>query len=187
MRVDQPEADVSMPEGLLYAAHNTWLESCKKVRISALHRDVARLLTDINIPHTIEQLTEDQLFSVDIALPGVSSSCSHCVAGCYVECLFSVIHLGTESQEYSEAEIRVVIGVPGTAEEKIAIEVDGPHHFTANTLQVTGEMLARQKLLNARGWAVISVPFFRWSGKTDTERIEWFQPVCHTIVIHPSS
>ncbi len=65
----------------------------------------------------------------------------------------------------------------GFAGEKIAIEVDGPHHFTANTLQVTGEMLARQKLLNARGWAVISVPFFRWSGKTDAERIEWFKPV----------
>ncbi len=70
-----------------------------------------------------------------------------------------------------------LIGLPFVADEKIAIEVDGPHHFTANTLQVTGEMLARQKLLNARGWAVISVPFFRWSGKTDTERAEWFQPV----------
>jgi hypothetical protein len=63
------------------------------------------------------------------------------------------------------------------ADEKIAIEVDGPHHFTANTLAVTGEMLARQKLLKARGWAVISVPFFRWSGLSDAARTEWFFPV----------
>lgn len=70
MGVDQPGADVSMPEGLLEAAHHMWLESCKNVRISALHRDVARLLMAIDIPHTIEQLTEDRLFSVDIALPG---------------------------------------------------------------------------------------------------------------------
>ena len=47
----------------------------------------------------------------------------------------------------------------------------------ANTLAVTGEMLARQKLLKARGWAVISVPFFRWSGLSDAQRTDWFFPV----------
>ncbi|CAL8462328.1 g1861 [Coccomyxa elongata] len=130
MRVDQPDVQLTMPPKLLPAAHHTWLESCKNVRISALHRDVARVLTEYGIPHNIEHVTEDELFSVDIALP----------------------------------------------DEKIAIEVDGPHHFTANTLAVTGEMLARQKLLKARGWAVISVPFFRWSGLTDAARVEWFFP-----------
>ncbi|BDA46187.1 probable RAP domain-containing protein, chloroplastic [Coccomyxa sp. Obi] len=130
MRVDQPDVQLIMPPKLLPAAHHTWLESCKNVRISALHRDVARVLTEYSISHNIEHVTEDELFSVDIALP----------------------------------------------DEKIAIEVDGPHHFTANTLAVTGEMLARQKLLKARGWAVISVPFFRWSGLTDTARVEWFFP-----------
>ena len=59
------------------------------------------------------------------------------------------------------------------AGERIAFEVDGPHHFTANTLAVTGEMLARQKLLRARGWHVVSVPFFRWAGRSDEARAQW--------------
>ncbi len=75
MRVDQPQLQLTMPAQLLPAAHHTWLESCKNVRISALHRDVARVLTEHGIPHNIEHVTEDELFSVDIALPG-ESSCS---------------------------------------------------------------------------------------------------------------
>ena len=63
------------------------------------------------------------------------------------------------------------------AGERIAFEVDGPHHFTANTLAVTGEMLARQKLLRARGWAVISVPFFHWAGQADEARAHWLLQV----------
>ena len=63
------------------------------------------------------------------------------------------------------------------AGERIAFEVDGPHHFTANTLAVTGEMLARQKLLRARGWHVVSVPFFRWAGRSDEARAQWLLQV----------
>ena len=63
------------------------------------------------------------------------------------------------------------------AGERIAFEVDGPHHFTANTLAVTGEMLARQKLLRARGWHVISVPFFHWAGRSDEARAQWLLQV----------
>ena len=55
--------------------------------------------------------------------------------------------------------------------------MDGPHHFTANTLAVTGEMLARQKLLRARGWHIISVPFFRWAGRSDEARAQWLLQV----------
>ena len=51
--------------------------------------------------------------------------------------------------------------------------MDGPHHFTANTRAVTGEAAARGKLLRARGWAVISVPFFRWAGMPDAARAAW--------------
>lgn len=64
------------------------------------------------------------------------------------------------------------------ADEMIALEVDGPHHFTANTMKPLGEMLARQKLLQARGWTVISVPFFRWSNKTTEYQQTWLQKVC---------
>jgi hypothetical protein len=59
------------------------------------------------------------------------------------------------------------------AGKDIAIEVDGPHHFTANTHAVLGEARARRKLLTHRGWAVISVPFFRWAGQEDAARAAW--------------
>ena len=63
------------------------------------------------------------------------------------------------------------------ADEMIALEVDGPHHFTANTLKPLGEMLARQRLLEARGWTVISVPFYVWSNKTPEYRQSYLQEV----------
>ncbi len=70
--------------------------------------------------------------------------------------------------------------------ERIAFEVDGPHHFTANTLAVTGEMLARQKLLRARGWHVVSVPFFRWAGRSDDARAQWLLQVRSMKITKPS-
>jgi hypothetical protein len=47
--------------------------------------------------------------------------------------------------------------------ERIAIEVDGPSHFTRNTLRPLGSMFARVALLEARGWRVVCVPFFRFN------------------------
>jgi hypothetical protein len=70
MMVDKPDADLRMPGGLLEAAKGTWLASARNVRVSALHREVSRLLADRGVPHAIEHLTDDNLFSVDIALPG---------------------------------------------------------------------------------------------------------------------
>ena len=70
MMVDKPGADLRMPGGLMEAAHRTWLVSARNVRVSALHREVSRLLGERGVPHTIEHLTDDQLFSVDIALAG---------------------------------------------------------------------------------------------------------------------
>ena len=42
------------------------------------------------------------------------------------------------------------------------IQVDGPHHWLANSRAATGETLGRRRLLAARGWAVVSVPYFAW-------------------------
>ena len=70
MMVDKPGADLRMPGGLMEAARRTWLASARNVRVSALHREVSRLLGERGVAHTIEHLTDDQLFSVDIALAG---------------------------------------------------------------------------------------------------------------------
>ena len=41
-------------------------------------------------------------------------------------------------------------------------QADGPHHWLANRRAPTGETLGRRRLLAARGWAVVSVPYFDW-------------------------
>lgn len=55
-------------------------------------------------------------------------------------------------------------------EERIAIEVDGPHHFTRNTLRPMADMFTRTCLLEARNYKVVSVPFFAWEGLEESAR-----------------
>ncbi len=54
--------------------------------------------------------------------------------------------------------------------EKIALEVDGPHHFARNTLRPLATLFSRALLLEARGWRVASVPFFAWEGAEEEAR-----------------
>ena len=60
---------------------------------------------------------------------------------------------------------------------QIAIEVDGPKHFLAykdpspGKLVLNGRTKLRNRLLEARGWSVLSVPVVEWCGMvTETER-----------------
>jgi len=55
-------------------------------------------------------------------------------------------------------------------EERIAIEVDGPHHFTRNSLRPMADMFTRTCLLEARDYKVVSVPFFAWEGVEENGR-----------------
>ncbi len=71
MKTDQEGVELPLGEGLLEHAQMVGIESCKNIRVSGLHRDVARVLTSMGLSHTIEQLTDDNLFSVDIALAGM--------------------------------------------------------------------------------------------------------------------
>ena len=69
-----------------------WKEQALNIVISKLHNDVSGNLDVLKVPHENEFLTEDQLFSIDIALE----------------------------------------------DQKVAIEVDGPFHFSANTHEILG-------------------------------------------------
>ena len=56
---------------LLATSREVWEQiSSARVTISALHQDVSGALTRMGIPHEIEYLTQDNLFSMDIALRG---------------------------------------------------------------------------------------------------------------------
>lgn len=65
------------------------------------------------------------------------------------------------------------------AGERIGIEVDGPHHFTRNTRALLGQAVARQRLLEARGWSLIRVPYFWWYCTNDKGRAAGLQEVRH--------
>ncbi|CAL8470056.1 g9598 [Coccomyxa elongata] len=59
----------------------------------------------------------------------------------------------------------------GFLDHQLAIEVDGPSHFTNNTLKPLGPTLLKRRLLAARGWEVVAVPYFHWNKlQTDYER-----------------
>jgi len=55
-------------------------------------------------------------------------------------------------------------------DDKIALEIDGPHHFTRNSYLPLGDTIVRDEMLRARGWYVISIPFFSWSGLEESEK-----------------
>lgn len=48
--------------------------------------------------------------------------------------------------------------------------MDGPLHFTSNTLQAMGTSLLRLRLLRALGWRVVAVPFYEWCQLEDGKR-----------------
>jgi hypothetical protein len=57
-------------------------------------------------------------------------------------------------------------------DRRIAVEfrVDGPSHFTTNTLEPLGHTRLRDRLLSAMGWCVVSIPFFEWARLHQTEQ-----------------
>ena len=74
---------------------------------------------------------------------------------------------------FSQARAASLTPLVVRAGERIALEADGPSHFNANTLAPGGPMLARHRLLAARGWAVISVPYYVWNELKDDGRGAW--------------
>lgn len=57
----------ALPEPLARHARHMWLASAVDVHVSKLQSDVSSALLLAGIPNTIEWLTDDGLFSIDIA------------------------------------------------------------------------------------------------------------------------
>ena len=55
-------------------------------------------------------------------------------------------------------------------DRRVALEFDGPSHFTTNTLEPLGHTRLRDRLLSAMGWCVVSIPFFEWDRLHQTEQ-----------------
>ncbi len=57
-------------------------------------------------------------------------------------------------------------------DRRIALEFDGPSHFTVNTLEPLGHTRLRDRLLSAMGWHVVSIPFFEWDRLQRPEQMD---------------
>lgn len=98
-------------------------------------------------------------------------------------CMGTVQHR-MSSQVRASRESKAFINRAG---ERIALEVDGPSHFAANTLAPGGAMLARHRLLAARGWVVISVPYYIWNRLNDAGRGAWLMQARPHCLMLPAS
>ena len=96
------------------------------VTVSKGQREVGGSLHRLGIPHELEHLTADGLFSIDLAI----------------------------------------------VDRRIAIEFDGPLHFTRNTFEPLGHTRLRDRLLSAMGWHVVSIPFFDWDELLQPEQMD---------------
>ena len=106
-----------LPLDVMEECEAAWKRSALDSTVSALHRSVCASLDRLSVPHTIEQLTDDGLLSVDVALQAQDG-------------------------------------------KRVAVEVDGPSHFTINTRRRLGATVNRDLLLQHRGWLVLSLPYF---------------------------
>ena len=114
---------VTLPTSILQVAVNARMEKVRNVTVSNSQREVGESLRRLGIPHELEYITADGLFSIDLAV----------------------------------------------VDRLIAVEFDGPSHFTTNTLEPLGHTRLRDRLLSAMGWHVVSIPFFEWDGLHRTD------------------
>ncbi len=115
---------ITLPSSMLEEAVKTCREQARKVTVSNGQREVGESLRRLGIPHELECITADGLFSIDLAI----------------------------------------------VDRRIALEFDGPSHFTKNTLEPLGHTRLRDRLLSAMGWRVVSIPFFEWGRLHQTEQ-----------------
>ncbi len=115
---------ITLPPSMLEEAVRTYREEARKVTVSNGQREVGESLRRLGIPHELECITADGLFSIDLAI----------------------------------------------VDRRIALEFDGPSHFTRNTLEPLGHTRLRDRLLSAMGWHVESIPFFEWGRLHQTEQ-----------------
>ena len=77
-------------------------------------------------------------------------------------------------------------GLPGRAGGRIALAAEGQGRFFANSHLPTGNMIVRHRLLAARGWAVLSVPYYLWAELSEDLRRAWlFQARGTCRLTHP--
>ncbi|GJP38277.1 hypothetical protein CLOM_g22736 [Closterium sp. NIES-68] len=129
----------------------------EKIQVSGLQRDISTALHHMHLPHTLEYRDGD--YSVDIAI--------------FLPLTNGQTTAGALSARGDSCRKGGVL--------KIAVEADGPSHFTISTSAETAAQPVQQqqqhvplgptqlkaRLLRCRGWQVVQIPFFEWECLSD--------------------
>eukprot|EP00890_Picochlorum_soloecismus_P006449 jgi/Picsp_1/6805/NSC_04144-R1_protein len=70
--------------------------------------------------------------------------------------------------EYWDPELQYPVDM-ALPQYRIAVEADGPSHFAHNSRHTLGATSLKQRLLEALGWTVITVPFYEWNNHHSEE------------------
>ena len=123
-------------DDMLALAEHSWKHATNNLTISRLHKKVSVVMHTLGVEHAVEHLTEDGVFSIDI-------------------------HVKPEPHNNDVGSGRRTSGATGSlGAAGLAVEVDGPTHFTGNTHEPLGPTLWRRRMLEARGYRVLSLPYF---------------------------
>ncbi|CBN77531.1 conserved unknown protein [Ectocarpus siliculosus] len=137
---DMPELWKELDGEFLMALKRRWTDNQQRTkRSSCSHLEVSQTLDLMQISHENESEHD-----IDIEVVGVGLASE--------DWDFRSFSAGTGPNPADPAEVRL----------KLALEVDGPAHFTKNTARPLGHMVLKHRTLSKMGWTVVSIPFLEW-------------------------
>eukprot|EP01023_Acetabularia_acetabulum_P031878 TRINITY_DN29830_c0_g2_i1.p1 TRINITY_DN29830_c0_g2~~TRINITY_DN29830_c0_g2_i1.p1 ORF type:complete len:256 (+),score=38.33 TRINITY_DN29830_c0_g2_i1:525-1292(+) len=153
--------EFKLPEELRVLAMQTWKDCADRVTVSNFQREVFDVMNRAGYHCQMETLTDDGLFSIDVTctIPNHPQNVSQntCIDG--KEQNFQSASIEMKNQDTVDNQ-----RVGQQKFKKVAVEVDGVHHFTRNSpRRALGDSVLRNRMLAERGWNVVVVPFYLWN------------------------
>eukprot|EP00752_Nemacystus_decipiens_P014988 g13345.t2 len=137
---NMPELWEELDPKFLQVLKRRWTDNQQRTKRSSLsHLEVSQTLDLMQISHENESEHD-----IDIEVVGVGLASE--------DWDFRSFSAGTGPNPADPAEVRL----------KLALEVDGPAHFTKNTARPLGHMVLKHRTLSKMGWTVVSIPFLEW-------------------------
>ena len=129
-----------LPRPMHDIARSLWQKKAKDVHRSALHNEVLEVLSQqMGLKCHPEWMTPDGMFSVGI-----------------------MVELPASKEDV--ADNKCSVSGDGGRFTRVAVQVDGPSHFTSTRpYKALGPTRLRRRLLEARVDRVVSVPFYEWN------------------------
>jgi hypothetical protein len=165
--------DVMSTEGMiqLYQVH-LWLQDCQLP--SGDGKGLAAVLTAQQLAKCRD--TQQKVLAATAAVNKVSRCQQHVFDT--LQCLPAATWQHPPVMEQATADRAALVDVVAvtTAGVKLAIEMDGPMHFVQPGNMLSGSTQHRNRVLEARGYTVISIPYWEWKSlKSQQQKVEYLQ------------